>query len=111
MKTLIAILSTTILISCGTEEDTESKEEQRRQDQEAYENYVPPKPTEEPEQVTWYVEIPRCSDRKEEKLVYIPEQDDFIVCRSGKWMYLPMNEEVNEENVEVPVINPNSTEE
>jgi hypothetical protein len=107
-KTLIAI-SALVLFSCGQEDNTDTT----KQDQEAYKNYVPEKPTEE--EVTYYIEIPVCNSRKEEHLVYIPQQDDFLVCRNKKWMYLPLNETHDENNVEIPnsdnVNNINNTEE
>lgn len=96
MKTLIAILSTAFLFSsCGTEDTTSKDDEQRKQDQEAYQNYVPPKPTDEPteeDDVVYYIELPDCNNRKAEKLVYIIEERDFLVCRQGKWIFLPLEE-------------------
>ena len=52
-----------------------------------------------------YVEIPSCRSHKEEKLIYVPQEEAFIVCRDGIWQYLvwesgeacPITEPVDEE--------------
>jgi hypothetical protein len=82
MKTLL-IIGMFLVVSCGSE--------QTEQSQSTPETIGVTQSTDEEDESVYYVEMPRCIKAKEEKLLYIAQDEIFLVCRDSQWMVLDLN--------------------
>ena len=92
MKTLL-IIGMFFVLSCGSE--------QTEQSQSTPETIGATQSTDEEDESVYYVELPKCNDRKTERLVYVIYEEEYLICRDGQWQYLQLNTEETCDTTEV----------